>query len=136
MILFLLINERPLNKVNDLMKAERGQIQNLQRDASIFCAMLVAFCQKLNWPMLAAALDSMTSRLSLGVSEDIIPLARLGTELTASRCRALLKSGIKTPSDILRAGRVTVANVLVCQIQKILILFTSEPNKYLEHVFF
>ena len=113
MILFYLVNEQPLVQVTRLLKAERGEMQALQKNASVFCAMLVVFCQKLNWPMLAAALDSVTSRLSLGVGEDILPLARLGSELSATRCRALLKSGIKTPTDILRGGRATVANVLV-----------------------
>jgi len=113
MILFYLINEQPLIKVTRLVKSERGEMQALQKNASIFCAMLVVFCQKLNWPMLAAALDSVTGRLSLGVAEDILPLARLGTELSAARCRALLKSGIKSPTDILRVGRDALAKILV-----------------------
>lgn len=41
----------------------------------------MVFCRKLNWDLLAAALESLSGRLSLGVADDILPLARLGPEV-------------------------------------------------------
>ena len=44
----------------------RGQLQQLQKDASVFCGMTVVFCRKLNWSTLASCLEDFQTRLSFG----------------------------------------------------------------------
>ena len=86
-ILYRLIHEQPLHYVSQLMYIERGQTQTLQKDSSIFCSLIVIFCKRLHWNLLSGAIESLSSRLSRGVSDDVLPLARLGSELSAIRCR-------------------------------------------------
>lgn len=42
----------------------RGLLQQLQRDASVCCGMLVVFCRELNWHILAAALEDFSGKCS------------------------------------------------------------------------
>jgi len=46
------------------------------------------------------------------VHKDILPLVRLGSELTASRARILYKSGIESAQDILFAGVAHLTELL------------------------
>ena len=62
--------------------------------------------------MLGSCLDDFSSRLNYGVHKDILPLVRLGSELTASRARILHKSGIESAQDILFAGVAHLTELL------------------------
>lgn len=62
--------------------------------------------------MLGSCLDDFSSRLNYGVHKDILPLVRLGSELTASRARILHKSGIESAQDILFAGVAHLTDLL------------------------
>lgn len=111
-ILFRLIQEQPLNAVSRIMRVERGQGQALQKDAAMFCHMTIQFCNKLNWRYLACCLDSLSGRLNYGVSEELLPLVRIGPEVPSVRARALVRSGLKTPLLVATAGPEAVAAVI------------------------
>jgi hypothetical protein len=55
-LLYTLVQEWPITSVTQIINTERGQLQQLQKDAAVFCGMTVVFCSKLNWHMLAACL--------------------------------------------------------------------------------
>ncbi len=113
-LLFTLIQEWPITRVTQTIQGvTRGQLQQLQKEASTFCGMTVVFCRKLNWLMLACCLEDFCGRLNHGAHKDILPLVRLGAELTNSRARVLLKGGIASAQDILVAGLARVAELLV-----------------------
>ena len=113
-LLFTLVQEWPITSVTRLISAvTRGQLQQLQKDAAVFCGMTVVFCRKLNWPLLASCLEDFSSRLNYGVHKDILPLVRLGQEITAARARAMLKQGIESAQDILYAGLSVLTELLV-----------------------
>lgn len=109
-----MIQEWPISSIAKFTTAiTRGQIQQLQKDAAVYCGMIVVFCRKLNWSPLAAALEDFSGRLNYGVQKDIIPLVRLGTEVTPARGRLLFKHGILSAQDILFAGATTITDILM-----------------------
>ena len=81
LLLFNLIQEIPLNRISQWVDIQRGQIQQLQKEAGAFCGMIVSFCEKLNWISLSCVLATYTSRLMFGVRPELLPLTRLGTEV-------------------------------------------------------
>jgi hypothetical protein len=91
LLLFNLIQEIPLNKISQWVAIQRGQLQQLQKESSAFCGMVVSFCEKLNWQSLKCALSTYTSRLMFGVRPELLPLTRLGPEVSGwdqLRCTA------------------------------------------------
>lgn len=113
-LLFSLIQEWPLTRVtNTITNVTRGQLQQLQKDASTFCGMTVVFCKKLNWPILAACLEDYCGRLNYGANSDILPLMRICTEMTNSRSRFFFKNQLKTAQEIVEAGVPRVTELLV-----------------------
>jgi hypothetical protein len=99
--------------VGYLMGIPSGQLQQLQKEAATFCGMTVVFCRKLNWNHLASCLEVYTGRLGYGVRDELLALVRMGTEMTSLRARALVKSGIKTPVDLVQAGEVVITQILM-----------------------
>ena len=91
----------------------RGQLQQLQKDAAVFCGMTVVFCRRLRWELLAAALEDLSARLALGAQRDVLPLVRLGPELTPARARVLLQHDICNAEELLRAGLARLAALLL-----------------------
>lgn len=113
-LLFTLVQEWPITRVTRLItNVTRGQLQQLQKDAAVFCGMTVVFCRKLNWPMLAACLEDFSARLNYGAHKDILPLVRLGPEVTPARARAFLRDGIESALDVMQAGLDTLTELLV-----------------------
>ena len=113
-VLFILIQEWPITRVASMTKtATRGQLQQLQKDASIFCNMVVTFCKKLNWEILASCLDDYSSRLSFGAHKDILPLVRIGSEITNTRARIFFKNKICNAKDIISAGIKKITQLLI-----------------------
>lgn len=113
-LLFTLIQEWPITNVTRLLSTvTRGQLQQLQKDAAVFCGMTVVFCKKLNWPLLASCLSDFSGRLNYGVHKDILPLVRLGSEITAARARVFLKNGVESAQDIMYAGLPLLTELLV-----------------------
>lgn len=113
-LLFTLIQEWPITNVTRLLSTvTRGQLQQLQKDAAVFCGMTVVFCKKLNWPLMASCLEDFSGRLNFGVHKDILPLVRLGSEVTAARARVFLKNGVESAQDIMYAGIKTLTDLLI-----------------------
>ena len=112
MVLYRLVHEVPLQKIETVIQITPGRIQSLQKDAAYFCHMVILFCKKLNWLCLADALTPYTNRLSFGVHEELVPLVRVGTEIPAFRARALYRNGIKCPKDVLDAGKDKLLEIL------------------------
>lgn len=72
------------------------------------------FCKKLNWQALSSVLETYSSRLSFGVTEELIPLIRLGIQIMPPfRARLFFKHGIRSPADILSADRHSIVQILV-----------------------
>lgn len=57
-------------------------MQQLQKEASTFCGMAISFCKKLNWDILASVLEAYVGRLNYGVAEELLPLVRLGAQVS------------------------------------------------------
>lgn len=113
-LLFTLIQEWPITRVTQMIhNVTRGQLQQLQKDASTFCGMTVVFCKKLNWLMLGCCLEDYCSRLNYGAHKDILPLVRIGSEMTNSRARIFFKNGVTNAQDILMAGVKRVTELLL-----------------------
>jgi DNA polymerase theta len=88
-----------------------GTIQYLQTNAATYCAMVVAFCEKLQWVSLAAAIASVKPRLQFGVSQDLLPLVEI-EGVSPARAKALAKAGFKTPSDVANSTPLDIAIAL------------------------
>ena len=56
------------------------------------CAQAISFCRKLNWGSLASVLEAYAGRLSFGVTEELLPLVRLGAQVTLSALKVHLHS--------------------------------------------
>lgn len=120
LILFSMIQEVPIVEVLHQMSggsrdiSKRGELQQLQKDASSFCRMTVTFCEKLNWTLLSSCLEIYSDRLSHGVRDELLPLVRLGSiEMPSIRARKFYEKGIKTPLDIVQAGKAKILEILI-----------------------
>jgi replicative superfamily II helicase len=113
MILFLLIQEQPLNKLSDQLFVERGAMQMLQKDAAIFCQCICVFVKELNWELLGVCLQTFTSRFVYGVSEELVGLSKISPDITNIRARAMFKEGIKDAKDIVSTGDAKLTDLLV-----------------------
>lgn len=112
-ILYKLVQEYPLAELESLLDVKRGQLQQLQKEAAIFCGMIITFCRKLNWDMLAACLDSLSGRVGFGVREELIPLMRMGAVMNASRARSFFGCGLRSPEDIAATDLAVLEQVLL-----------------------
>mmetsp|Transcript_31403 Transcript_31403/g.45180 ORF Transcript_31403/g.45180 Transcript_31403/m.45180 type:complete len:125 (-) Transcript_31403:575-949(-) len=74
--------------------------------------MTALFCRLLNWPALACCLEDFGARLSYGVHKDILPLVRIGCEVTAARARLFFRNGISGPQDLVLAGPQQLGRLL------------------------
>ena len=61
------------------------------------------------------------------INKDIVPLVRVGSEVTTTRARIFLKNGIKTPHDIV-AGKTIDSLDLVCTVVYINTFKTVHAN--------
>lgn len=112
-LLFILIQEWPIYRVANLTSnITRGQLQQLQRDASVFCGMTVVFCKNLNWKPLASCLESYTGRLNYGVNRDLLPLVKICSEISNTRARLFYKNSIKDAKDIIASGAEIISQIL------------------------
>jgi DNA polymerase theta len=113
-ILFRLVQEYPIRELERSMpETSRGNLQQLQKDASNFCGMTVTFCNKLNWNILANCLQVFGGRISFGVHEELLPLVRMGPLMPAMRARSFFLSGIRNPLEITLALFSDVCQILL-----------------------
>lgn len=106
-----LVNERPMQEVAIKFKCPRGLLQSMQQMASTFAGIVTAFCQALDWQMLALIVDQFKERLFFGIHRDLIDLMRLSS-LTAQRARALYADGLQTLPDLANADVFRVEKLL------------------------
>lgn len=112
-ILFNVVQEKPITRVAETISSSRGDIQTLQKEASSHCGMTAVFARKLNWTHIAAILESYSQRLNFGVRDDLLPLVRLGASMPAFRARFFFGSGLKTPQDIVHAPVELITTILM-----------------------
>eukprot|EP01039_Chlorochromonas_danica_P010932 gene10932-12154_t len=92
----------------------RGQLQQLQREASTYCGMVIVFCQRLNWTLLATCLEEIALRLAYGVQRELLPLVRIDSELlSVARARVLYRHEIRSAKDLITVGVERIAEVLM-----------------------
>lgn len=106
-----LVQERPMQEVAVKFKCPRGLLQSMQQMASTFAGIVTAFCQALNWQMLALIVDQFKERLFFGIHRDLIDLMRLSS-LTAQRARALFAAGLPSLPDLANADVFKVEKIL------------------------
>lgn len=92
----------------------RGLVQQLQKEASAFCNMVVVFCRLLNWSHLGTVVQAYSKRLYYGVRDELLPLVRISTELVPGfRARALYSSGLKSAGDVVACDRQALVALLI-----------------------
>ena len=99
-VLYKLVQEYPMAELETLLDVKRGQLQQLQKEAAVFCSMTTTFCRKLNWETLALCLESLSCRVGFGVREELVALMRMGPVMNASRARSFFGCGLRSPEDI------------------------------------
>jgi replicative superfamily II helicase len=62
-----LCNEMPIHAIAREYEIPRGTVHNLAQSCHGFAAGIVKFCERLEWSVLAAALDHMSDRLNAGM---------------------------------------------------------------------
>lgn len=113
-ILFKLVQEYPIRELERSMpEISRGQMQQLQKEASNFCGMTVTFCKKLNWNILANCLQVFGARISYGIHEELLPLVRMGPLMPGMRARSFFLSGLRNPLEITLALYSDVCQILL-----------------------
>ncbi len=118
LVLYGLVMEKPLPKFSNLMELDRGAIQSLQSQASLHSIQLVAFCEHLNWDLLANALRPISKRIAScsdsGVTDDIRPLVTtLGQRLMPPfRAKIFFQQGFKTVHDLANSNLQSVTQIL------------------------
>ena len=106
-----LVNEKCINEVSAKYKCSRGLLQSLQQMASTFAGVVTAFCQALNWTMLALIISQFKERLFFGVHQDLIDLMKC-SNLNGPRARALFDAGYKSLAELAIADVFSIEKVL------------------------
>ena len=96
MMLSELLNEVPMSAVEAKYHVNRGQLQALLKNASMFSSSITSFCAAMEWFSLEAVLSSFVKRLGFGVKPDIVPLMEI-RGVQPPRARALWNAGFKDP---------------------------------------
>ncbi|CAM9118141.1 unnamed protein product, partial [Hapterophycus canaliculatus] len=113
MLLQQAVEEVPVRNMAARLGIERGTLQALQKEASVFCGMVVCFCRHLQWHELANVLFSFQDRLGYSAKPELLPLVRLSRDLPPFRARALLEAGYHSPLELATANNGPVADVLL-----------------------
>lgn len=111
LILRDLINEQPIRTVATKFSCPRGAVQQLAITARGFAATSATFCRVMGWSGLAVLLDHYTSRLDMGVRDDLVELARLPF-VKSKTARVFWEEGLKKVEDVMREGVEKVEDVL------------------------
>lgn len=106
-----LVNEKNLTCVAQRYKCTRGLLQSLQQMASTFAGIVTAFCNALNWEMLALIIGQFKERLYFGIHRDLIDLMRIGN-LTSQLARTFYNSGIQTLIDLANGNVFDIETIL------------------------
>lgn len=124
-----LVNELPITEVAIKYKMSRGILQSLQQMAGTFAGIVTAFCNSLNWTMLAVIVAQFKERLFFGIHPDLMDLMRISS-LNSQRARALFKNGIETLAELAQSSVFVVEKILYDQAE-----FQSEKQREGEQEF-
>lgn len=62
---------------------------------------------------MASYLEDFSPRLSYGARTDILPLVRIGSEMTNARARIFLREGLTDAQTVVQAGLTRITDILV-----------------------
>ena len=88
-----------------------GTVQFLQANASTHCGIVTAFCERLQWASLAAALNTLKPKLLFGVPSELAELIEL-EGVSPARAKALAAEGFGTLEKIAHATPLNLAIAL------------------------
>jgi hypothetical protein len=125
-------NNHNSNGTNGTGLITRGQLQQLQKEITIYCSMIILFCEKCNWTPLAILLSDLQSKLLYysggfvnessraggkgGVSggKELLNLLKIGKEITFIRAKYFLeKYSLKNAMDLMAAGEEKITDILI-----------------------
>lgn len=99
------VSEVSLKELEEKYRVWPGLVRRIGETDSWLCEALTQICQLYNWPRPAlAGLSSLTNRLSFGLLDDAVALARhLSRKLCRSKIRALVDDGITSQARLRKA---------------------------------
>jgi hypothetical protein len=128
-------NNNNSNGTNGTGLITRGQLQQLQKEITIYCSMIILFCGKCNWTPLAVLLSDLQSKLLYysggflnessrggagggkgGVSggKELLNLLKIGKEITFIRAKYFMeKYSLKNAVDLIAAGEEKITDILI-----------------------
>ena len=115
MVLYSLVMERPLMNLSVEAELSRGVITAHEHRCAIHAAMIVTFCQRLNWRQLSEVLSPISRRLASGctVPDHLRDLVRLGADMPVHRAKAFHHYGIQSLSTLASSTQMEVLRVLL-----------------------
>ncbi|CAM9113139.1 unnamed protein product [Sphacelaria rigidula] len=113
LVLQQVVEEVPLQNMASKLGIARGALQSLQKDASMFCGMVVCFARHLQWHELGNVLFSFQDRLGYSAKPELLPLVRLSRDLKPFHARALFEAGYRTPAELAAAEPSRLAKVFL-----------------------
>jgi hypothetical protein len=127
-------NNHNSNGTNGTGLITRGQLQQLQKEITIYCSMIILFCEKCNWTPLAVLLSDLQSKLlyysggfvnetsrggaggkgSVSGGKELLNLLKIGKEITFIRAKYFLeKYSLKNAMDLMAAGEEKITDILI-----------------------
>ncbi|KAI2788987.1 hypothetical protein POX_e07013 [Penicillium oxalicum] len=107
-----LSNEVPISTIASRYRIPRGAVQTLAQQCHGFAAGIVKFCQRMNWGMMAAALDHMRDRLEAGARADLLEMAQV-TYVKSWTARCLRENGFRNLRALAEADPKDLVPVLM-----------------------
>ena len=107
-----LCDEMPVHEVARKYGAHRGVVQTLAQTCQGFGAGMIAFCQRMGWPMLAVVLEHMSDRLRAGARADLLDLARIPF-VKSRTARIFWENGLKSLRAVAEADAIDLVPVLL-----------------------
>ena len=111
LILRELAHETPLSEMRVKFQVSESILKNLQEDASMAAHSVAIFCERMDYLDMVRLLENLQARIAFGVKHDILVLAEI-PNITAARARQLYSRNIRTPEDIVRKGKDSLAQIL------------------------
>ncbi|KAL3317476.1 hypothetical protein Ciccas_003868 [Cichlidogyrus casuarinus] len=112
LVLYRLVNEMPLAKICEEFDLNRGVLQSMQQQSSIYAGMVTIFCNRLGWTHIERLLAGFQFRLSFGACSELLDLLKLQPILNVQRARALFANGINSVLLLAQAKPRNVTRLL------------------------
>eukprot|EP00889_Picochlorum_renovo_P000078 jgi/Picre1/27108/NNA_000078.t1 len=127
-----LIQETPLLDCMNRYLIKSGRIvEEIRDDVSRFAAKGSAFCERLEWHLLAGTLKTFGSRVWFGARQEIISLASI-CRINPKDARILYEGGLERPQDIVSHSAADIHAILLTSAQQSNVLLgdSSAYQKY------